>query len=582
MQTITQAILAIGPAAIPAFAALGAGVVALAGTLTFAAAGATSALLAFAGVGDAIKALNEAAIDPSVENLEKLRVAMEELGPAAQNFAVFLQDVRGNLDLLQNAAAKGLFPGLQSGIETMLLQMPLLRRVISSVSGALGDLSVMGGDAVRSREFRDFFNYLATDANEILIGMGRATGVFIQGFADMIKAFGPLTQDFAIGLTGMAQSFAEWADGLQSSVGFQSFIAYIERITPQLLETLGSIGDALVALASATSGISPAFLFLLREMAQTLADFLRSPLGPPLLAMASAMGALSTAMRIGKWAGTSFLIGALTKLPALLKATAIGFTAAAGAGAKFNAAMLPMNKGLAAMKVSAGQAAGGIALLGLAFTGMDEKMEVSGIATGAAFGALLKGGTGAAVGAYVGVAYELATATKDLNSAMAATDKLAADSPGAIQARTDAIANQRKEIEELADLPWWQDVLQWPTSLVFDFPNADVEAGTEALEKDVASLEQTKELFSALANIKKPGAVQDFTEDLAVLEQVGAAVQPVLDQMGVTVQEAAAWFEASPTQFLGAFGAAMDQMESMAGRSKQVSAGRFQHGQHHG
>ena len=55
-------------------------------------------ILAFQGIGDTLEAVNNAALEPTAENLEAARIAMQNLSPAAQSFVRELQSMRPALD----------------------------------------------------------------------------------------------------------------------------------------------------------------------------------------------------------------------------------------------------------------------------------------------------------------------------------------------------------------------------------------------------------------------------------------------------------------------------------------------------
>lgn len=80
---IGPAIVPIGAAAIPAIAGLTAGLGAAAGAF-----GVT--LLAVQGLGDGLKALDAYQLDPTAENLQKLQLQMDKLGPSGAEFVRYL------------------------------------------------------------------------------------------------------------------------------------------------------------------------------------------------------------------------------------------------------------------------------------------------------------------------------------------------------------------------------------------------------------------------------------------------------------------------------------------------------------
>ena len=124
MANIVQTAMALGPALVPLG---GAGVTALTGLtnqLAFAAAGAGVTALAFNGVGDALEALNTYQLEPTAANFEKLQESVRGLGPAAQEFVRFLDEVTPKLQRIRQEAQEGLLPGAQEGLEEFLKLTP--------------------------------------------------------------------------------------------------------------------------------------------------------------------------------------------------------------------------------------------------------------------------------------------------------------------------------------------------------------------------------------------------------------------------------------------------------------------------
>src|SRR5665811_724780 len=108
MGNLTQSALALGPALVPIGAAAIPAISGLTNQLAFAAVGAGVAALAFSGVGDALKSVNDYQLEPTAANFEKMRETMATLGPAGRDFVVFLQGLRPELQKLQDLAQEGL------------------------------------------------------------------------------------------------------------------------------------------------------------------------------------------------------------------------------------------------------------------------------------------------------------------------------------------------------------------------------------------------------------------------------------------------------------------------------------------
>jgi hypothetical protein len=446
---LTQSLLAIGPALVPIAAA---GVPALAGMtnqLAFVAAGVGVAALAFHGLGDALKATNEYAIDPTDANLQKMRETMAALGPAGREFVTFLQDVRPQLQDLQDTAQAGLFPGAQAGIEDLMTRAPQVQRIISEVAKAGGDLLAEAGDNLADPRWNDFFNFLEAEARPTLMDFGRSLGNLAEGFANLWMAFDPLSDKFSDSFLQMSRDFSQWTDGLEDTDGFKEFLAYIERTGPQVWETLGALGNALLQIVEAAAPVGEVALPVIEAVANVLATVADSDAGPILIGAAAGISAISRAVGLFNAANGSALSGLLsgsvfgggrTAFKEATSATTelavardrLAASSKSAQAAQF--ALIPsadkrraiadyttQSKAMAEAEKKAGEAtrsrnmqmaqlAGGAGLLAFSMSDLDEKMGLTNTTTLAMMGSLV-GPWGAAVGAGVGLVMDLSSQT---------------------------------------------------------------------------------------------------------------------------------------------------------------------------
>lgn len=295
---LTKGALLLGPALAPIGAVGVAGVAGLANQLGFTAVAAGTAVLAFQGVGDALEAVNKAALEPTTESLQAAQDALDGLSPAASALVTQLQSMKPLLDGLRDTAAEGMFPGLISGLQDLEQVAPKVERVISSASSALGDLFAAAGDDLADGRWDDFFRMLARDAGPTLADMGSAIGDVAHGFSELWEAFAPLNRDFGSWLADAAHGFDKWATGLKKTEGFEEFIGYIRENGPVVAEAAMAIGDALVQIVEAAAPLGGPVLHAVTSLAEAIATIADSPLGTPLIAAAGAMSALSLATNI--------------------------------------------------------------------------------------------------------------------------------------------------------------------------------------------------------------------------------------------------------------------------------------------
>lgn len=445
---LAQGFLALAPALVPIGAAA---IPVLAGIATQAtvAVGAIGTMaLAFHGLGDGLKALNAYQLDPTAENLKKLQLTMEKLGPEGAEFVRFLDDAGEQLSILQTDARQGMFPGMEQGISNALRLLPQLREIVKDISTGIGDLSIEAGKGIAGPEFEAFFNYLQRDAKPLLEDMGHTLGNFIDGFASMLTAFGPLTRDFSGGLLEMSRSFEQWAEGLRSSATFYEFVNYIRDAGPKTIDLIGAIAGALVQLVEAAAPIGSAALPVLTQFFNILGAIADTPVGS-FLVLTAALTSMYGRVKALQSITTGGVMGGLTKgfrdsgtaaraaIPSLeqwrlallnaarsqkqLKENIMkGSKSYAVASARASSAKFAVSEFARAAAPAA--AAGG--LLALSMSGVAEKAGFGNSVMGATVGLMATGGPwGAAIGGGIGLLADIKSAEDDWTASIEAANR---------------------------------------------------------------------------------------------------------------------------------------------------------------
>lgn len=282
------ALVPIGAAGIPAIAGLTAELAAMAGAIAV-------GVVAFKGLGDGMKALDAYQLEPTAENLENVRLELERLGPAGADFVMFLDSIEPQLKSIQSAARAGLFPGVEDGISSLLTMLPQLRGLTREIAETMGELASDAGDGLAGPKFREFFEYLDTDAAATLESLGRTIGNFSAGFAQMLVEFAPVSRGFTTGLEEMSESFAQWSAGLDQNDSFQSFLAYIQESGPKVLDMLGSMVGAFTSILEAAAPVGDVVVPMLTSLFDIISMLAESPLGPMFFTAAAAMSVYSRA-----------------------------------------------------------------------------------------------------------------------------------------------------------------------------------------------------------------------------------------------------------------------------------------------
>ncbi|HEY9394521.1 MAG TPA: hypothetical protein VIP58_10280 [Nocardioides sp.] len=407
LKLLVQSGLLIGPAIVPAVAGLVPAVTGLASGMAGAAGAAAAAGLAFAGVGDALGALNEFQLEPSAENFLALQQAMDELGPAGENFVRYLSSLGDELESLQQIAGANMFPGMTSGLQSLMGLLPRVQVLIGDLSARMGDLAADAGSALAGPQWEAFFSFLQTDAAPIFEQFARASGNVALGLGNLMVAFAPLSRDFASGMLEASQAFASWS---ADTSNFEEFIGYVQAVGPQVADFLGSLAEAAVALAEAVAPWGSMVLPAMTAVLDVFTAIAGSPIGPALTTAALAMLAFNKAAaagsmimgRVAPAAGS--MRSSLGQMKADIGTVATTWATAgaatereskkmAAASGRLKASMAGIGKGAAlvgAVGVASSGAADGIGLQNTAMLGLAGTMAGPwGAAAGAAVGLVL-------------------------------------------------------------------------------------------------------------------------------------------------------------------------------------------------
>ncbi|QOP65569.1 tape measure protein [Mycobacterium phage Suigeneris] len=195
---------------------LGQAGLALPGIYGAAAASVGTAVIGFKGIGDAVKALNEAAKSGDPKDLEKAAEAMKDLDPAAVAVAKTVSGlVRGPLLDLQKATAGRMLKGFDSELQG------LADRALPRVGDGIGKIADSWNGTLKS-----LTGSLGSDRNLGL--MDRILGNTANGQSRMNKAIDPLVHAIATLTAGGTDVLPRLADGL--AAGAERFDKWVTKI----------------------------------------------------------------------------------------------------------------------------------------------------------------------------------------------------------------------------------------------------------------------------------------------------------------------------------------------------------------
>lgn len=423
MRILLDVATMLGPALVPIGAVGIPALTGLASALGFTTLAAGSTAIAFQGVGEALDAVNKARLEPTAANLDKARAAMARLSPEARGFVRQIQQMIPALRELRDSAAAGLFPGLDRGLEDLQRALPRVQLVVAALADAAGDIAADAGASLGSGDWDEFFDFIGSEGPSALSAFARALGNTAHAGANLWMALDPLNDDFLGWLVGATADLEAWADGLDQTDGFREFVDYIRANGPQVADTLAAVGDALLQIVQAAAPLGGPVLRVIESFADAIATIADSPAGTPIMAMVTAMSALSTATRIQNalqdrtWGGQN-----MVKMRAAV--AALGTVTTAQDRARMSADQLVAAEARRAKAISTGVRAAGrsattLGLLGVAATGVADNFGLANTASLAMAGSLA-GPWGAAIGGGVGLVLDFMSAHKQSDEAIQA------------------------------------------------------------------------------------------------------------------------------------------------------------------
>jgi phage-related protein len=278
-------------------------------------------------VASAMDAVSKAASTSStsgVSALAAIRAQLALLGPDTIAFAqMWREQVSPMFRSLQDSAAGGLLPGVTQFFSDLKPLMPGLSKFIGDVASAIGDLFAQAGKALQSPFWAQFFAFLDRVTGPTIKTIGETLGNIAAGFAGLGEAFFPVAQSIGDGVFNLSKRFADWAAGLQTNKGFQTFLGYLRDNMPKVAKLFGDLLTLAEKLVTALAPWGSVLLGVISSVVGWLAKM--SP--GTLLAITEGIVALFLAFKVGLIAvkiATLEQTGAMAALNVVMDANPIG------------------------------------------------------------------------------------------------------------------------------------------------------------------------------------------------------------------------------------------------------------------
>jgi len=218
------------------------------------------AATAFAGFGASLALV--------IGNVKQLYDKNAKLNALQKETKSAIDGIKTTFDGLVKLTQKPILEGVKTGAQTASSLLKQLQPLFVSSANAFKQLTIAFKQSLGTPPVQQFIQYLNKEGAPMMVTFGKAVGNIFKGLGSMFVAFAPLTKTVSQGFLEMTQSFAKWAQGLQKSEKFKSFISYVQANMPKISSIFGNAIVGVVNFFSAFSGSASGMMTSLQSLMQ--------------------------------------------------------------------------------------------------------------------------------------------------------------------------------------------------------------------------------------------------------------------------------------------------------------------------
>jgi phage-related protein len=257
LRILMYAIIALSPLVSVAIGAMTAAVVGFVGALV----GAAGPLLILVG-----------GIALLIKRYKDAKKAGEEMVGPMGDFADALDRFQDALDSVTDSISDAGFALMAQGLDLVAKILPYLAPLFNATAEAMsGVLDQIGGfvDGPGMQSMIQFFTDFGIDMLMSFIRILGNLGIF---FGRLFVAMEPFIRKMMQGLEDLTGSWADWAGELESNKAFQHWLDSAAEFGPKVLDMLGSLLDALMAVGHALEPFAGPMLTILTNFFDFIAN----------------------------------------------------------------------------------------------------------------------------------------------------------------------------------------------------------------------------------------------------------------------------------------------------------------------
>ena len=231
------------------------------------------------GVSDAIRSQTQALNANALQITDAgnaAEIALRGLSPTVRSFAQYLLTLKPALNEVRAAATDSILPGVERGIRSSLVLLPVIERALRRTGTTIGNLAAESGARFGNADGIRRLNDTLRSSDTLIGAFGRGLLDVTDGMLSAGSAAGPLVQHIADSVRHTGEAVASFLKVQEKSGALGDFFQRVWERLHLIASILGGLGRALGNVFSIGTTSGDSLLGSLNRIVQKFLEFTRS------------------------------------------------------------------------------------------------------------------------------------------------------------------------------------------------------------------------------------------------------------------------------------------------------------------
>lgn len=267
------------------------------------------------------------ALTDTSESVDKVREAMDKLGPAGRRFARFIHSLRDEFYAVRDAAQQGMLPGVQAAMERIMGHYGgRFVRFIRVMGRTIGNLFREAGRMFTNPLWEEFFGMLSALGPKFTREFGQTMLNWMSVFARLMTITAPWAVKFSEAMLGISEAALEWVKSKSGTKAIEDFMELAAKVAPHVTRFFEALVGAFFNLLEAMAPLGLAVLGIITGILEWMEN-----MDPENLQM-FITGILGLVLAFQLFNGVVAIVSAIATAVALIGGATVGMIAGIAAG----------------------------------------------------------------------------------------------------------------------------------------------------------------------------------------------------------------------------------------------------------